>query len=84
MDFLGALPGKGAILAAVAPAPGDSLYFVAKGDGSHQFSATLDEHRRAVEAARSRLRQRSGRAPFILQNHSHIRSEWSPYGARKY
>jgi len=44
-----ALPGKGAILAALAPAPGDSLYFVAKGDGSHQFSATLDEHRRAVD-----------------------------------
>ena len=44
-----ALPGKGSILAALGPAPGDSLYFVARGDGTHQFSATLDEHRKAVD-----------------------------------
>jgi UPF0755 protein len=43
-----ALPGRAAIHAALHPADGDSLYFVAKGDGSHQFSATLAEHNRAV------------------------------------
>jgi UPF0755 protein len=43
-----ALPGRGSIEAAVAPADGNELYFVARGDGSHQFSATLDEHQRAV------------------------------------
>jgi UPF0755 protein len=43
-----ALPGRAAIYAAVAPAPGDTLYFVAKGDGSHVFSKTLDEHEEAV------------------------------------
>ncbi len=42
------LPGKDAILAALHPAPGKALYFVARGDGSHQFSATLKEHNRAV------------------------------------
>ena len=43
-----AMPGKAALLAAVQPAKTDALYFVARGDGSSQFSATLDEHNRAV------------------------------------
>lgn len=43
-----ALPGADAVHAALHPAPGDSLYFVAKGDGSHHFSATLEEHINAV------------------------------------
>jgi UPF0755 protein len=43
-----ALPGREAIHAVLHPSEGDSLYFVARGDGSHQFSATLDEHNRAV------------------------------------
>ncbi|MDB5751291.1 MAG: hypothetical protein JWP65_1712 [Ramlibacter sp.] len=43
-----AMPGKASLLAAVQPAPGKFLYFVAKGDGASQFSATLDEHNRAV------------------------------------
>jgi UPF0755 protein len=43
-----ALPGREAIHAALNPADGDALYFVARGDGSHHFSATLDEHNCAV------------------------------------
>ena len=43
-----ALPGKAAIRAALHPAKGDSLYFVSKGDGSHYFSASLEEHTNAV------------------------------------
>jgi UPF0755 protein len=43
-----AMPGKAALLAAVQPAKTSSIYFVAKGDGSSHFSATLDEHNRAV------------------------------------
>lgn len=42
------MPGAEAIRAALHPAPGKSLYFVARGDGSHQFSATLEEHNAAV------------------------------------
>lgn len=42
------MPGEAAIEAAVNPAEGDSLYFVARGDGSHQFSDTLEEHNEAV------------------------------------
>jgi len=48
-----ALPGREAIRAALHPAPGDSLYFVARGDGSHVFSATLEEHNRAVRLYQS-------------------------------
>ncbi len=45
-----ALPGRAAIHGALHPQAGDSLFFVAKGDGSHShhFSATLAEHNRAV------------------------------------
>ncbi len=52
-----ALPGRAAILAVLHPQPGDSLYFVARGDGSHQFSATLEAHNRAVR--RYQLRKSS-------------------------
>lgn len=43
-----ALAGRAAINAALNPDSGDSLYFVAKGDGSHYFSTSLEEHNRAV------------------------------------
>ena len=43
-----AMPGSAALLAALHPAPSDALYFVARGDGSSQFSRTLDEHNKAV------------------------------------
>ncbi len=43
-----AMPGKSALLAAVRPATSKALYFVARGDGSSEFSASLEEHNRAV------------------------------------
>ena len=43
-----AMPSAAAIDAALHPADGDSLYFVARGDGGHYFSSTLEQHRRAV------------------------------------
>lgn len=43
-----ALPGTASLAAAANPADGSALYFVARGDGTHQFSATLAEHNRAV------------------------------------
>jgi UPF0755 protein len=43
-----ALSGEASILAALNPAASDYLYFVARGDGSHQFSHSLEEHNAAV------------------------------------
>jgi UPF0755 protein len=43
-----ALPGRDAIDAVLHPEEGDALYFVSRGDGSHQFSATLEAHNQAV------------------------------------
>jgi len=43
-----AMPGKPAIEAALHPAPGDALYFVSRGDGTHVFAATLEEQNRNV------------------------------------
>ena len=43
-----AMPGKSALLATVRPAASKALYFVARGDGSSEFSASLEEHNRAV------------------------------------
>jgi len=43
-----ALPGRAAIHAALHPADGTTLFFVARGDGGHVFSTTLAEHQQAV------------------------------------
>ncbi len=41
-------PGKESLIAAVHPADVDYLYFVAKNDGSHQFSSNLADHNKSV------------------------------------
>lgn len=51
------LPSAASIKAALHPAAGDALYFVAKGDGTSEFSATLDAHNQAVR--RYQLNRRS-------------------------
>jgi UPF0755 protein len=61
-----ALPGRGALRGAARPEEGEALYFVAtgRGDGSHRFSATLEEHNRAVADYLRALRSRAdGDAP---------------------
>lgn len=57
-----AMPGREAINAALHPKPGKSLYFVAKGDGSHYFSATLKEHNRAVREYQLKKRAKNYRS----------------------
>ncbi|MFJ3049565.1 endolytic transglycosylase MltG [Pseudomonas nitroreducens] len=60
-----ALPGREAIHAALNPVPGQSLYFVARGDGSHTFSDNLDDHNKAVQEFQIKRRAdyRSSPAP---------------------
>lgn len=43
-----AMPGMDSIHAALHPTPGDTLYFVSRGDGTHYFSSTVEEHNNAV------------------------------------
>ena len=43
-----AMPGAASLQAVTRPADTDYLYFVSRGDGSHVFSRTLEEHNRAV------------------------------------
>lgn len=57
-----ASPGAQSIRAALYPAPSSNLYFVSKNDGTHQFSATLVEHNKAVEKYQKR--------PFRRGTHS--------------
>ncbi len=52
-------PGKAAIHAALYPASTDYLYFVSRNDGSHEFSATLAEHKHAVRKYQVRHPRRS-------------------------
>lgn len=61
-----ALPGRAAIHAALHPAPGTALYFVARGDGSHEFTATLAEHNKAV-ARYQKKRQAAYRSAPLVQ-----------------
>ncbi|MCG8436277.1 MAG: endolytic transglycosylase MltG [Gammaproteobacteria bacterium] len=51
-----AMPGAASLAAVMHPNEGDSLYFVATGDGGHKFSASLEEHNEAVRKYQKRRR----------------------------
>lgn len=51
-----ALPGAQSLAAAFNPANTDALYFVARGDGSSQFSGNLDDHNRAVNQYQRKIK----------------------------
>jgi UPF0755 protein len=53
-----AIPSPASITAALHPKPGNTLYFVANGDGSHTFSATLEAHNQAVKRYQETLNQK--------------------------
>lgn len=65
-----ALAGQEAIHAALNPEDGDSLYFVARGDGTHKFSRTLSEHQQAVREFQLNRRSdyRSSPAPAVTED----------------
>jgi len=61
-----ALPGAAAINAALNPDNNTSLYFVAKGDGSHYFSETVEEHNKAVRQYQIRKRKTDYRSTPVM------------------
>ncbi|WP_041523176.1 endolytic transglycosylase MltG [Gilvimarinus agarilyticus] len=64
-----ALPGGEAVYASLHPDPGSELYFVAKGDGTHVFSDTLEAHNEAVRQYQIQRRAgyRSTVSPGVAQ-----------------
>lgn len=60
-----ALPGRAAIHAALHPDSGDAIFFVARGDGTHEFTATLAAHNRAVEKYQRRRQAAYRSAPPV-------------------
>jgi UPF0755 protein len=59
-------PGIQAIRAALYPSDSHSLYFVSRNDGTHQFSATLIEHNKAVEKYQKRPFRRGARSQTFV------------------
>lgn len=57
-----ASPGEASLEAALHPAENNYLYFVAKGDGGHQFSANLTDHNQAVQLYQRMPARRDGTA----------------------
>ena len=55
-------PGLACLRAAMNPATHNFVYFVARGDGSHQFSETLEGHNRAVKLYRAAMREKEQQA----------------------
>jgi UPF0755 protein len=57
-------PGRGAIHAVLFPLPDSTeLYFVARGDGTHIFSKTWEDHLRAIASVRAQARRESTLVP---------------------
>lgn len=75
-----ALPGREAIHAALHPADGRELYFVARGDGSHVFSETLEAHNQAVREYQLKRRAdyRSSPSPETLPHSAQQDGEGNP------
>ncbi|MGC4098577.1 MAG: endolytic transglycosylase MltG [Nitrospira sp.] len=59
-------PGAQSIRAALYPVPSAYLYFVSKNDGTHQFSATLIEHNKAVDKYQRRPFRRGNRSQTFI------------------
>lgn len=68
-------PGRAAIYAALHPLAGNELYFVAKGDGTHHFSATLEEHQKAVKKYQKSRRTDYRSSPEKTQSNTAVESE---------
>lgn len=70
------MPSAASIIAALHPAAGKALYYVARGDGSHVFSATYKEHLDAVKKYRATIKaiKEQEKQPEFLQSSQLIHS----------
>ncbi|MBN50328.1 MAG: aminodeoxychorismate lyase [Spongiibacteraceae bacterium] len=62
-----AMPGLAAIRASLNPLQDGAIYFVARGDGSHQFSETLEQHQQAVRDFQLKRRKDYRSSPLPAQ-----------------
>ncbi len=62
-----AMPGRAAINAALHPAEGSALFFVARGDGTHTFSETLEQHQNAINEYQLRRKENYQSVPPVKQ-----------------
>lgn len=69
-----ASPGAQSIRAALYPTATQDLYFVSRNDGTHQFSATLVEHNKAVERYQKRPFRRGNRSQTLIVPATGIRA----------
>lgn len=67
-----AMPSLASINAVMHPDQTDYLYFVAKGDGSHQFSKSLVEHNAAVETARQNQQHVTFFNELLVRRYLHV------------
>ena len=63
-----AMPGRDALHAALNPESTKALYFVARGDGSHEFSETIEQHNQAVFKFQLKGRPKPTVAPAVKPN----------------
>ena len=54
-------PGTGSIMAAIEPESNNYLYFVAKGDGSHRFAQTYDQHKKNIKQYKEFLQEQENK-----------------------
>ena len=80
-DFAGlppgpiANPGWSSIVAALYPVPTEYLYFVARKDGTHVFSRTLQEHDRAIQSLRKASLISAPSAMNVMASHSPVKQD---------
>lgn len=61
-------PGREALLAVIQPKPSNYLFFVSQNDGTHVFSATYEEHNKAVQTYQLNPKSRQGKSWRDLKN----------------
>ncbi len=73
-----AMPGRASINAALHPADGSTLFFVARGDGAHTFSETLEQHQNAINEYQLRRKSNYQSAPPVPETAETPRTEAKP------